>query len=250
MSGPADHQRTLDSLEAVTFDCWGTLIYQPHSVSNERDREGIMIDALREADVPFDSDQAVRDALAAASRRHWDSWGRGIATGAPEAVTWAFEMLEVENAPLAERVTRQIQERALESPIRALDGARETLAGLQRRGIRRALVCDTGFTPATVVRQLLDRVGLLELLEVTIFSDEAGVPKPNPIVFRAALSHLEVEPQRAAHVGDLLLTDIRGARGMGMTSVRIRDHNDDDTDSPEADIVVDSHTHLCEVLGI
>ncbi len=250
MSGPADHHDALSSLEAVTFDCWGTLIYQPDGTNNTRDREEVLLQALRDSGVRFESHEAVRSALGEGSRRHWECWDRGIATGAVEVVGWTLEALRIEDAALAEFVTRRFQDRALETPIRALGGARDTLLRLKERGIRRALVCDTGFTPAPVVRNLLDRVQLLDLLEVTIFSDEAGVPKPHSIVFHAALSPLDVEPHRAAHVGDLLRTDVRGARDMGMTSVRIRARNDDDTDSPEADIVVDSHAHLCELLGV
>ena len=140
--------------------------------------------------------------------------------------------------------------RCLYEETRSLEGARATLERLRERGIRRALVCDTGFSPGRVVRHLLDRNGLLELLEVQIFSDEAGVPKPHPSLFRAALEPLGVEPPSAVHVGDLRRTDVAGGRGVGMGTVRIRDHYDDTTDHPEADAVADSHAHLRRILAV
>jgi putative hydrolase of the HAD superfamily len=131
-----------------------------------------------------------------------------------------------------------------------LPGADETLVRLARHGLRSALVCDTGMNSGGVVRTLLGRHGLLERLEVLVFSDEAGVPKPDPRVFRLALDPLGVPPARALHVGDLRRTDVAGARGIGMGSIRIRACFDDSSPEPEADRVADSHAHLCELLGL
>jgi putative hydrolase of the HAD superfamily len=133
--------------------------------------------------------------------------------------------------------------------IAALEGARETLEWLAAAGLRRALVCDTGFTPGRVVRQLLDRTGLLDLLEVLAFSDEVGVPKPEARIFEHALGPLATLPAAALHVGDLRRTDIAGARRLGMRTVRIRDHFDDPSEHLEADHVADSHAHLRELLA-
>ena len=68
-------------------------------------------------------------------------------------------------------------------------------------------------------------------------------------VFQAALEPLETRPEQAAHVGDLRRTDVAGARGVGMRSIRIRWHHDDTSEHPEADAVVDSYRHLLDVLA-
>ena len=101
-----------------------------------------------------------------------------------------------------------------------------------------------------VVRTLLDRSGMLGDLEVLIFSDEAGVPKPDPGLFMAALAGLEATPEQAVHIGDTRSTDIAGARGVGMASVRIRIPHDDRTEGPEADAVADSHLEIRAILGL
>jgi FMN phosphatase YigB (HAD superfamily) len=51
------------------------------------------------------------------------------------------------------------------------------------------------------------------------------------------------------HVGDLRRTDVAGARGVGMASVRIRAAHDDDSALPEGDHVAASHAELREILG-
>jgi putative hydrolase of the HAD superfamily len=129
-----------------------------------------------------------------------------------------------------------------------LAGARDLLATLRERGVRTALICDTGLTPGRVVRQHLERHGLLEHLELQAFSDEVGVPKPRPEIFCAALEPLAVAPGRSVHVGDLKRTDVAGGRNAGMLTVRITDRHDDTSHLAEADGVVASHATLAEGL--
>jgi putative hydrolase of the HAD superfamily len=174
----------------------------------------------------------------------------GVASGSQEIASWALEGLGLEDGAAAKDLGEVFAEASLQEDIRPLDGARETLETLARQGIRRALICDTGFSPGRVVRKILESAGLLEFLEVQIFSDEAGVPKPNPRVFRLALDPFGVEPNGAVHVGDLRRTDVAGARAVGMGSIRIRWHQDDQSEHPDADVVADSHVHLRELLGL
>ena len=240
------HQRPL---HAVTFDCWGTLIYERDRHSGARMREELFGRTLREHGIET-TDEETTTALNQAWRRHWQEWLAGVSTDAIDIARWGLEAFGIEERELAERLGHGLQEVALGQEVIALEGAGETLERLAQRDVKRALICDTGFSPARVVRQLLQREGLLEYLEVQIFSDEAGVPKPNPRVFHAALGQLEVAPRHALHVGDLRRTDIAGARAVGMGSVRIRWQHDDPSELPDAEQVADSHAHLQEILGI
>ncbi len=239
-------------LRAVTFDCWGTLLFERDPERAHVQRVAAVARLAQEKGHGVGVGEA-RHALDAAWRRHWDAWLAQRATGAAEIAAWTLEGLgfaEDERTGLVSPLTTALAEASLEGDARALEGARDTLEGLARAGIRRALVCDTGFSPGRVVRQLLDRAGLLEWLEVQIFSDEAGVPKPHPHIFEQALKGIAAAPSEALHVGDLRRTDIAGARDLGMRTVRIRDHYDDQSEHPDADHVVDSHAHLQQLLGI
>ncbi len=233
----------------MTFDCWGTLIYERDRHSGARMREELFARTLREHGIET-TDEESTTALNQAWRRHWQEWLAGVSTDAIDIARWGLEAFGIEERELAERLGRGLQEVALGQEVIALEGAGETLERLAQRDVRRALICDTGFSPGRVVRQLLDRVGLLRWLEVLVFSDEAGMPKPHAPVFRAALDGLESAAGSTLHVGDLLRTDVAGAREIGMGTIRIRDHNDDQAQLPEADAVVDSHAELQELLGI
>ena len=235
------------SLRAVTFDCWNTLIRERDERAARARRVDVLRRAAHDAGAPSD-DATIERVYEACWQEHSRLWIAGITTGAIECARYSLCALGVDSPELERALERAWHAAGLEDGAQMLDGADETLAFLAERGVRRALVCDTGFNSAAVVRQLLANHGLLERLEVLVFSDEAGVPKPDPHVFRLALDPLGVEPARALHVGDLRRTDVGGARGAGMRSVRIRAAFDDPSDHPDADHVADSHAALRALL--
>lgn len=237
-------------VDAVTFDCWGTLLaFERERPEGRHVRELALERAVRAAGLDL-SETEIRERLSAAHSLHTDEWESARESGSPDMARWALEPLGITDPAITLTLVREFEEAALAEDVRPLDGAVDTLRALAERNIRLALVCDTGFSPGRIVRQLLDRVGLLEWLEVQVFSNEVGLPKPNAPVFHAALEGLRADPGNAVHVGDLLRTDVAGAREVGMGTVRIRHFNDDPAELPEADAVADSHAHLREILGL
>jgi putative hydrolase of the HAD superfamily len=228
---------------AVTFDCWGTLIalHDQAEVTARRVRV-VAAAACTER-------ESAAAAFGMAWRRHDDLWRQGIASGAPEMARWTLEEL---GAPVEDAAGLAVELELTTTPTdcMVLPGAVETLERLEDCGVRRALICDTGVSPGRMVRELLDHLGLLTRLEVQIFSNEEGVPKPDPSLFQRALRELGTAAEHAVHVGDLRRTDIAGARGVGMGSVRISQVHDDQSEHPEADAVAESHRHLLEILAV
>ncbi len=54
-----------------------------------------------------------------------------------------------------------------------------------------------------------------------ITSDEIGVQKPNPLIFKYALSSFKARPNESIMVGDRLDNDILGANTVGINTIRI-----------------------------
>ena len=109
------------------------------------------------------------------------------------------------------------------------------------------LISDTGITPGKVIREVLDDYDLLQYFEVMIFSDETGIYKPDPSVFQLALKKLKVRPENTIHVGDLLLTDVKGAQDCQITSIWINDNKQ----TPHSEIIPAFEIHdLYEVVNI
>ena len=86
-----------------------------------------------------------------------------------------------------------------------------TLRAVRSRGLRVAVVSDTGFD----LRPALDRLGLTPYLDAVVMSYEQGMCKPEAAVFRTACDRLGVRPERALMVGDNPLTD-SGAVSAGL----------------------------------
>jgi putative hydrolase of the HAD superfamily len=235
---------TFLGIRAVTFDCWATLI---------RDRDLAAATLLREQAITrlLSVDEARAKALLGeAWDRHHDAWKQVGTFGPGRMAVYCVEQLGIDDADLLAELTAEFEEATLATGVDAVEGAKETLQALQEAGIRRGLVCDTGMTPGRVVRWMLGDTGLVPFLEVLCFSDEVGVPKPDPGIFAKALAELGVKPGQALHVGDLKRTDIAGARSFGMAAVRFRGAHDDQSDLPEADAVLDRLPELLQLLGV
>jgi len=226
----------------VTFDCWQTLIYESHSPTQALTKSRVQLLSER----TDKSRDAVQAAFDAAWREHQRAWHRQIAFGSHEMTDHVLSTLGID-MPAGARaaLVAELEDEMLSHTVIAIDGTRELLATLREAGVRVALICDTGFSPGRVVRQLLDRVGLLEHLEVQIFSDEVRAPKPSLKAFKAALDGLGVEARGAVHVGDLRRSDIAGARAAGMGAVRFRGRNDDASQDRSAAGILDCTTAGC-----
>jgi FMN phosphatase YigB (HAD superfamily)/predicted kinase len=241
---PQQHRTLPNPPAAVTFDCWNTLIYEADWEKAHARRVDALTRAAVEAGRPTTRAEASA-AFDAGWQHQMACWRDGIRSGAREVAIHALRKLDLhEPHPALEHLIGEYEEASHSGQVLEIEGARKCLAELARAGIRRALICDTGLTPGRIVRQHLERLGLLEHLEICIFSDEVGVPKPDTRVFHAALAPLGVQADLAIHVGDLRRTDVAGARAIGMSTIRIRTQHDDTSDLPEADKVVDSHSEL------
>ena len=69
--------------------------------------------------------------------------------------------------------------------------------------------------------ELCQRSGLTPYLDFAVGSQEVGIEKPHPEIFKAALNHAKVIPEECLHVGDQIRSDVKGAQGVGMRAVLI-----------------------------
>lgn len=197
----------------VSFDCWNTLLTDS-APDAARERQVAAVDAATGGRLGRErAATALDDAVAT----HADAWRAGRHHGLARIVAGLADALGLDDqarAGLADDLP------AIDpAEIVATPGAHETLDALHDAGYRLALACDTGIRPGRLVRGLLDQHGLLDRLDSLAFSDEVGVPKPDARMFEAALQPLDGDPARSAHVGDLVATDVVGARNAGLRAV-------------------------------
>jgi FMN phosphatase YigB (HAD superfamily) len=94
------------------------------------------------------------------------------------------------------------------------------LAVIERLGrhYRLGLIANQG----AECRAHLAVLGWLDRFEVVAFSEELGLFKPDPDLFRQALAQADVAPEESLMVGDRLDNDIAPAAALGMATAWIR----------------------------
>ncbi|MCU1449954.1 MAG: hypothetical protein JWP02_2124 [Acidimicrobiales bacterium] len=238
-------------LEGMSFDFWNTLVYEPQGHLRSR-RLDAWAGILEEAGFACEREQlhAVFDS---SWERYVASWKANQQYQALEAAEHVVEQLGFEvPADVRDALLEAFRTAGNEADLRLTDGVAECLRFLKNAGLRTGIVCDVGMTPSTVLRAHLERHGVLDLFDTWAFSDEVGVYKPDPAIFRHTLEGMGgLAPERVAHAGDLRRTDIAGARAMGMVAVRYTGVFDDDTQpEPEGHHVISSWVDLPAALGL
>ena len=123
---------------------------------------------------------------------------------------------------IVDEATEVKDERGATLRASLIPGADEMIHALRDRGYRIGLVADG---PTDTFRNVLTQHGLIDLFDVMAISEEVGVCKPDPRMFRAALDALgvpEADYGGVVMVGNHLGRDIRGANALGLVSVHLR----------------------------
>src|SRR6185503_2923926 len=103
-----------------------------------------------------------------------------------------------------------------------MPGVPEALERMQRQGLTLAVVSNSDGTCANS----LEEAGLLHYLNFVIDSAEVGVEKPDPRIFKIALSQSVSDARRTLYVGDLYHADVIGARGAGLHALLLDPYGD------------------------
>jgi putative hydrolase of the HAD superfamily len=103
-----------------------------------------------------------------------------------------------------------------EAAWRPFPEVRGVLDVLAARGLRLGVITNGD---AGQQRAKIDAIGLADVLPYLVASSEAGSAKPDAGIFRTACAGLGVPPDRAAYVGDRLVTDAQGAAAAGLAGI-------------------------------
>jgi putative hydrolase of the HAD superfamily len=89
------------------------------------------------------------------------------------------------------------------------------LAELRALGLRLVVVSNWDCS----LREVLDGIGVLALVDDVVTSAEAGAAKPDPAPFRAGLEAAGASAAEAVHVGDSPENDVAGATAAGIRAL-------------------------------
>jgi HAD superfamily hydrolase (TIGR01549 family) len=236
-------------LLAVTLDFWNTLFVDRGGRERERRRAACISAELETAGL-HPAPAAIEDALAEGYSYFEDVWRRESRTPhAAETVQVILSRLHAAvQDEVAARVVATFERLLLDVPPDPVPSAQRVVCELAAT-YRLGIISDTGYSPGWVLRELLDRHGMLSPLSYLYFSNEQQASKPDPQAFRHTLAELGVRGAEAAHVGDMQRTDVAGAKAVGMWTVHFVGANNADANVSTADVLIRHFDELPAALG-
>ncbi len=148
---------------------------------------------------------------------------------------------------LLNALARRCGELVYDFPPTLIEGVAEALAKLSSE-YKLAVISDTGYSPGSVLRELMRRNNIFDYFHTLTFSDEVGRSKPHESVFRRTAEALNVRPAEVLHIGDLEMTDVAGAKAFGAMAALFAP-GFYSRPASKADFVVKSHYELLERLA-
>ncbi len=196
----------------VFFDVGGTLLYfnvEPSALYSRIVKDhGAQIppDALYRSMREVESEQPVPLGLTVQSEaEYWRAYNVQI-----------LRRLGVDPTPaLLDEVDRRFRE---ELRLQPYAESLEVLEAVRDRGIRLGVISNASHG----ILGDLERAGMTGFFEHIVYSQAVGVAKPDPRIFHEALQRFAVAPGDTWHIGDNVVADIEGARGVGIRPVLVR----------------------------
>jgi len=205
-------------IKAVSFDFYNTLVrfWPPleeiqQAACHElglKVREEAITQGYAVADVLFNRENETRSLSLRSDEERLEFFGR-------------YEQLILETAgvPVSLDLARQVWKMAMTVPkdFTPFDDTVPALKQLRETGYKLGVITNL----RRDLDELCERVGLSPYLDFKVGSEEAGMEKPHPAIFTAALKQAGAAPQEVVHVGDQIRSDVMGAQAVGMHAVLI-----------------------------
>jgi len=204
-------------IKAITFDLWNTLF---ENISYSDIRLNLILDILRKRDIILSIDKIK------------ESYESNFSFLVPEQKMNNFNHVYTESRFLnlinnlnvkmsnaeVKNIVRKLEDIMLSNPPPLKPNVKKTLESLDPY-YKIGLISDTGITPGRILKLALEQHEILQFFDTLIFSDELGVYKPHPLPFQTALKNLAVSADVSIHIGDLIDTDIVGAKNYNMRAI-------------------------------
>lgn len=240
-------------LKVITVDFWNTIFDSSNGLERNEHRIKTLKDALGSLglDITEESYQKSMQDAWEYFNGIWKNEQRTLSTYESVMFFWNY-FKAPKNQELISKVVKTFEESILLFPPNLLDGAKEVIEVLAQK-YTLGIISDTGFSPGSVLRQLMERFSILEYFKAFSFSNETGVAKPHPEAYLKILNEMNCWPQNAIHIGDIEETDIDGAKSLQMKAIRfIGNHtdflNEDSEFHTKADCVATSWYEIPKII--
>lgn len=114
-------------------------------------------------------------------------------------------------------------------PLLYSDDTAQVLAQLKQAGCTINILSNTGFIKGVTLRKVLHELDIAQYFDFQLYSDEAGLSKPNKAFFQLLLDKISairyVSLDQIIHIGDNPKADIWGAESVGINSLLVNSNN-------------------------
>lgn len=215
-------------IKALTFDLWETLIFEKDGQNTKRmqTRCQNLTHTLNSLGIKISTEQF---AFAFKEMTPWleNIWENNRDVTHIDQIKFVIKTASKNSINLKKEWINQLSEAytsaIFEIPPTLNPEAPRVLQYLKDSHKRVGLICNTGFTPGTVLRKFLTNKGIAKHFDLMLFSDEIGIRKPDPEIFQIAAQKLQTEPSNMVHVGDNLKCDVWGSQNSGFKAILLED---------------------------
>ncbi|MFX1497915.1 MAG: HAD family hydrolase [Promethearchaeota archaeon] len=233
-------------IKAITFDLWNT-IFQNKSFS--RIRLEFLTKFFRDLNLDYDIDQI--EEVYDKSFKFLDYKDNGFNFRhifIEERIVRMTNFLKIQISNIEiELIKENLEKAMLKDPPLLKKNVKKTLEILSK-DYKIGLISNTGITPGYIISQIFQKYGILKYFQVTIFSDEIGYYKPYSLLFENALKKLQCKPEHSIHVGDLLHTDVKGAKDYGMRAIWFNDSDQSTIPEIQPDYEIKEMFEVIEII--
>lgn len=230
-------------IRAITFDYWMTLFRE-----QDRDlRHELRVESF--CRVTGANQPDVSRALQEAHETFFKVHVAEQRTLAPmDAVRMVCDTLAIRiPESTAETLAHDFATAILVYPPALIEGALDAVKAAAARGPI-GIISDSGMSPGTSLRKLLDTHGFTPYFTTMTFSDELGVAKPQALMFERTAVAMGVAPSDLLHIGDLEPTDIVGVQAVGGIGALFAGANNRFAENSKAEYVFHHWREFLDVL--
>ena len=211
-------------MEYFVFDMDGVL------VDSEPMHQRIILEVFQLKGIPFSSDY-VQTLTGMSALPMWEKVQRES-----EHTETPQQLLEFHRAYFFDRLP------SLE--VVAVEGVKEVLALLQKRGSHIALASSSG---RKLIDIFIEQVGIASYFEVIVSADDVRYSKPNPEIFAKVAAWYELPAEQFCVIEDST-NGVAAAKGAGMHCVGFQNPLSGGQDLSKADLVIHSMSELLQCL--
>jgi len=203
----------------ISFDLWLTLIRSNPEFKQERNR---LFKDFFKIEKPMDEVNAVIRKFDVLTNYINERVGKNFDTLEIyflilDALSVDLEKIEIEQFGTFYDLTEDLLMK--HKPLLLDDKLPQTLENLYKEGKTMNILSNTAFIKGRTLKKIMTHYGMEDYFSFQIYSDEAGVSKPNNMIYQLAYDEImkinAIEKNEIIHVGDNRNSDYDGAKKFG-----------------------------------